>query len=60
MPNPNPTGQIKRVYEQQMAKIPLSVRMPVEIDAYVRSLPDRTEWLRKAIERQVAEDLKKG
>lgn len=58
MSNPNPTGQMKRVYEEQMAKIPLSVRMPVEIDNYVRSLPDRTEWLRKAIARQVEEDLK--
>lgn len=58
MSNPNPTGQMKRVYEEQMAKIPLSVRMPVEIDNYVPSLPNRTEWLRKAIACQVEEDLK--
>ena len=32
-----------------MAKSPLSVRMPEDIDAIVRSKPDRTDWLRDAI-----------
>ena len=28
---------------------PLSVRLPADLDAVVRSLPNRTEWLRDAI-----------
>lgn len=33
-----------------MAEQPLSVRVGVKIDQYVRSLPNRAEWLRSAIE----------
>lgn len=33
-----------------MAEKPLSVRVNAEVDAWVRSLPNRTEWLRKVIE----------
>lgn len=48
--NPNPKQKLKpRVYEQAMAEIPLSVRVDVELATYVRSLPNRTEWLRAAI-----------
>lgn len=32
-----------------MAQRPLSVRLPVDLDAKLRSLPNRTEWLRDAI-----------
>lgn len=32
-----------------MASPALSVRVSHEIDKYVRSLPNRAEWLRKAI-----------
>ena len=32
-----------------MAERPLSVRLPVDLDAQVRSLSNRTEWLRDAI-----------
>jgi hypothetical protein len=32
-----------------MAKTPLSVRMPEDIDAIVRAKPNRTQWLRDAI-----------
>jgi hypothetical protein len=32
-----------------MAKQPITVRLPEDIDAIVRALPDRTEWLRSAI-----------
>jgi len=35
--------------EVAMAKSPLSVRMPEDIDAIVRAESDRTEWLRDAI-----------
>lgn len=32
-----------------MAERPLSVRLPLDLDAKVRALPNRTEWLRDAI-----------
>lgn len=32
-----------------MAQQPLCVRLPADLDAQVRSLPNRTEWLRDAI-----------
>lgn len=32
-----------------MAKTPLSVRMPEDIDEIVRAKPNRTQWLRDAI-----------
>jgi hypothetical protein len=32
-----------------MAKQPITVRLPEDIDAIVRVLPNRTEWLRSAI-----------
>lgn len=34
---------------EEMSETPLSVRVPVDLDLYVRSLPNRTEWLRQAI-----------
>jgi hypothetical protein len=41
-----------------MAKQPITVRLPEDIDAIVRSLPNRTEWLREAImEKLDREDL---
>jgi hypothetical protein len=41
-----------------MAKQPITVRLPEDIDAIVRALPNRTEWLREAIlDRLEQEDL---
>jgi hypothetical protein len=41
-----------------MAKQPITVRLPEDIDEIVRSLPNRTEWLREAImEKLDREDL---
>ncbi|WP_250126163.1 hypothetical protein [Chroococcidiopsis sp. CCMEE 29] len=45
----NPDLYSKRVGEELMAENPLTVRVPLSIDSFVRSLPNRTEWLRKAI-----------
>lgn len=39
----------KPKYEEAMAPIAISVRLPIDLDEYVRSLPDRAEWLREAI-----------
>lgn len=33
----------------EVASSPISVKLTPEVDKFVRSLPNRTEWLRKAI-----------
>lgn len=56
----NQKKQISRFespYEKPMAEKPLSVRVEADIDAYVRSLANRTEWLREAIGEKYARDL---
>ncbi|HEY9824147.1 MAG TPA: hypothetical protein V6D19_01765 [Stenomitos sp.] len=35
--------------EDELADAPLSVRVPVETDRIVRSLPNKTAWLRRVI-----------
>lgn len=35
--------------EEPLTSSPMSVRLPPELDAVVRSLPNRTAWLRDAI-----------
>ena len=45
-------------YEEQMAERPISVRLSVEIDEKVRSLPNRTEWLREAIAEKLEREQK--
>lgn len=34
---------------EELAKKIVGVALPIKIDEYVRSLPNRSEWLRKAI-----------
>lgn len=43
--------------EEPMGEQPLCVRVAAEVDLYVRSLPNRTEWLRSAIEEKWQRDL---
>lgn len=38
-----------KFHQEEMAEQPLSVRVNAELDKFVRSLPNRTEWLREAI-----------
>lgn len=40
---------MKPVYGESLAKNALSVKVNLELDEYVRSLPNRAEWLRRAI-----------
>ncbi|MDY7008329.1 MAG: hypothetical protein SWX82_31495 [Cyanobacteriota bacterium] len=35
--------------EKQKAEKPLSVKVPQDIDEYVRSLPNRSQWLEEAL-----------
>lgn len=46
-------------YEEQMAEKPISVRLPVNLDKKVRSLPNRTEWLRRVIAEAVERENEK-
>jgi hypothetical protein len=49
MSNPNPVCKFERKHNVPLAKENVTVRLPVEIDSFVRSLPNRTEWLRRVI-----------
>jgi len=58
MANPNPSHKIKPLYgDEPLAQRPLAVRVSAELDAYVRSLPNMTEWLRQTITAQVEREL---
>jgi hypothetical protein len=57
MGNPKPKHKYTSPYEEQMAERPLSVRLPAKLDAQVRSLPNRSEWLRQVIAEAVERDL---
>jgi hypothetical protein len=47
--NPNPKHKFKQADVGQVAKTPISVKLPIEVDEWIRELPNRTEWLRQAI-----------
>jgi hypothetical protein len=49
MGNPNPKYKFKQADVGEVAAKPVSVKLPIEIDKFVRSLPNRTEWLRQVI-----------
>jgi hypothetical protein len=40
-----------------LAKTPISVKLPVDVDLAVRSLPNQSEWLRRVICDAAARDL---
>ncbi len=48
-PGGNPEILAKPLYGEAMAEKIIGVRLPIELDEYVRSLPNRAEWLREAI-----------
>lgn len=47
--NPNPKHKLTRLYDEPVAETAVSVKLPKELDIWVRSLPNRAEWLRRAI-----------
>lgn len=56
MANPHPTYKLKPLYGEAMAQKPIAVRLAKQMDAYVRSLPNKTEWLRQAIAEKYQRD----
>ncbi len=57
MSNPNPKYKFRNDQVGEVARRSISVKLPPEVDAFVRSLPNRAEWLRQAIAAQVERDL---
>lgn len=41
--------QFKSIGKHNMSPKPVAVALPVEVDEWVRSLPNRSEWLRQVI-----------
>lgn len=49
MANPNPTYKYKRLHPEPLADTMTSVRLPVHLHEWVRSLPNKADWLRDVI-----------
>lgn len=48
--------QFKQEGERPLSKVPLTVRVDVDIDAYIRSQPDRNKWLQRVIKEAVIKE----
>lgn len=48
--------RFKPLGEEPLAEKPVSVFLPKDLDQYVRSLPNRAEWLRAAIKEAALRD----
>lgn len=47
--NPNPSQKLKPFYgDEAMSEKTISVRLPKDLDAYLRTLPNKMQWLREA------------
>jgi hypothetical protein len=61
MPNPHPkTAHLKplpRLGDEPLATTGLTAKVPLEIDAAVRALPNRSEWLRRVITEAAQREL---
>lgn len=55
--NPNPKQKLKQLYDKPVAERPVAVKLPQDLDAYVRSLPNKSEWLREAIAEKRERDV---
>lgn len=58
MANPNPKFKLKSTSLEPLAESPITVRLSVDLDKFVRSRPDRTEWLRRVIAEAVEKEEK--
>jgi len=58
MANPNPKYKLKSTSLEPLAESPITVRLSVDLDKFVRSRPDRTEWLRRVIAEAVEKEEK--
>lgn len=60
MPNPSPKFKLKQLYDKPVAEYPVAVKLPVDLDAFVRSLPNRAEWLREAVAEKYEREQKQS
>jgi hypothetical protein len=69
MPNPDPvqTEKFKSTWFKsdddvngELSKIALSAKVPIDIDAVVRSLPNKSAWLRRVITEAAQRELMGG
>jgi hypothetical protein len=49
------TGKYVESGEAEMATRPISVRLPADVDAKIRAMPNRTKFLREAIAKALQE-----
>jgi hypothetical protein len=49
-------GRYQPLGDTPLASDAVSVRLPVEVDAAVRAIPDRAEWLRRVITEAVVRE----
>ena len=54
------TGKFVPTGAPVMAEKPIAVRLPVEVDALIRSMPNRAEFLREVITQAVLEQQQKA
>jgi hypothetical protein len=62
MGNPHPKNNLQHATRQddtteQLSSLTLGARLPVSIDAAVRSLPNRSAWLRRVITEAAQREL---
>ena len=58
--NPNPKNKFTKIYAKPVADKYIPVKLPLGLDADVRSLTKCTEWLRKAFALQVEREAHSG
>ncbi len=49
--------KIQPIGDRPMSGKPVAVALPIEIDLFVRSLPNRSEWLRQAIAEKYEKEM---
>jgi hypothetical protein len=55
--NPNPKQKLTPQNAEPLSSEAVAVKLPLPLDTYVRSLPDKAAWLRKAIAAQYERDM---
>ncbi len=48
-PGGNPEAMAKPLYGEPMANKSFCLKLPIELDQFLRSLPNKAEWVREAI-----------
>lgn len=56
----NPETYFKADFQGEISKKPVAVKLPVDLDAYVRSLSNQSEWLRQAVADAYERDMQQG